>query len=47
MVGLMNNLCVEIPLVVSVAKIPLVVSVATLGSLFGSLPFTANFFGIT
>ena len=43
MVGLMNNFCVEIPLVVSVSEILLVVSVATLGSLFGLLPSTTNF----
>ena len=43
MVGLMNNSCVEILLIVSVSKITLVVCVATIGSLFGSLPSTTNF----
>ena len=38
--------CVEIMLVVSLAKIPLIVLVATFGLLFGSLPSTSQIFGI-
>ena len=44
MVGLINNVYVEIPLVVWVVGITLVVWVATLGALFGLLPSTTNFF---
>ena len=43
MVGLMNNFCIGIILVVWVSEIMLVVWVASLGSLFWSLPSTTNF----
>ena len=45
MVGLINNFCVKIPLVVSVSEIPWVVLVDTLGLLFELLPSTTNFSG--